>query len=75
MVHGLRVTGALSSSYQRWHLAVIMDPAGSAVQEGARSMTTRDVAAEELTSLWARFGAELTYDDLPDNVRRTVKAN
>ena len=38
-------------------------------------MTTRDVAAEELTSLWARFGAELTYDDLPDNVRRKVKAN
>ena len=29
--------------------------------------------AEELTSLWARFGAELTYDDLPEQARRTVR--
>ena len=37
-------------------------------------MTTRDAGPEELTSLWARFGAELAYDDLPDNVRRTVRS-
>ena len=37
-------------------------------------MTTRDAGVEELTSVWARFGAELTYDDLPDNVRRTVRS-
>lgn len=29
---------------------------------------------EELTSLWARFGAELTYDALPEPVRDTVRA-
>ena len=37
-------------------------------------MTTRDAGAEELTLLWARFGAELTYDDLPESVRRTVRS-
>ena len=37
-------------------------------------MTTRDAGVEELTSVWARFGAELTYDDLPDSVRRTVRS-
>ena len=29
---------------------------------------------EELTALWARFGAELTYDALPEAVRATVRA-
>ena len=29
---------------------------------------------EELTSLWARFSAELTYDALPEAVRATVRA-
>ena len=37
-------------------------------------MTTRDASEEELTALWARFGAELTYDDLPESVRRTVRS-
>ncbi len=35
-------------------------------------MTER--GAEELSALWARFGAELTYDDLPERARRTVRA-
>ena len=37
-------------------------------------MTTRDAGTEELTSLWARFGAGLTYDDLPESARRTVRS-
>lgn len=28
---------------------------------------------EELTALWARFGAELSYDDLPEQARQTVR--
>lgn len=34
-------------------------------------MAERD--AEELTALWARFGAELSCDDLPEQARRTVR--
>ena len=37
-------------------------------------MTTTDAGREELTALWARFGAGLTYEDLPDSVRRTVRS-
>ena len=36
-------------------------------------MTIRDTAAEELTALWAGFGSQVSYDDLPDDVRRTVR--
>ena len=28
---------------------------------------------DELTAVWARFGARLAYDDLPDDVRATVR--
>ncbi len=33
----------------------------------------RQSGEEELTALWARFGAELSYDDLPEPARRTVR--
>lgn len=35
-------------------------------------MERRD-GEDELTALWARFGAELSYDDLPEQARRTVR--
>lgn len=28
---------------------------------------------DEITAVWARFGSQLTYDDLPDDVRATVR--
>ena len=37
-------------------------------------MAIREASAEELTALWARFGAALTYDNLPESVRRTVRS-